>query len=70
MLLDIVSQAGVGLSYGEDLARSTDVVSVSVTAVAADALAVALGWTVFVNPTGQVTVVKAAEPALPNGLGP
>ncbi len=61
-LLDIATQAGLGLSYGEDLARAETVVSVEVSRVsAADALAAAVQgteWAVFVNGVGQVTVTK------------
>jgi TonB-dependent starch-binding outer membrane protein SusC len=61
VLLDIATQAGLGLSYGEDLAQSKTVVSLEVTnATAAEALASAVRqtrWSVLVNASGQVAVV-------------
>jgi TonB-linked SusC/RagA family outer membrane protein len=61
VLLDIATQAGLGLSYGEDLAQSRTVVSLEVTnATAAEALAEAVRqtrWSVLVNASGQVAVV-------------
>ncbi|MGQ0537592.1 MAG: SusC/RagA family TonB-linked outer membrane protein [Gemmatimonadaceae bacterium] len=63
VLLDIATQAGLGLSYGEDLAKSHTIVSLSVAnASAADALAAATRntqWAVLVTPSGQVAVVSA-----------
>jgi len=61
VLLDIATQASLGLSYGEDLAKSRTVVSLDVTnATAAEALAAAVrqtAWSVLVNASGQVAVV-------------
>src|SRR5215218_9014271 len=63
VLLDIATQAGLGLSYGEDLAQSKTLVSLEVTsATAAEALAAAVRqtrWSVLVNASGQVAVVPA-----------
>ena len=62
-LLDIATQAGLGLSYGEDVARSATRVSLEVRSrAAADALADAVRgtrWSVLVNAAGQVIVVPA-----------
>jgi outer membrane receptor protein involved in Fe transport len=66
-LLDIANQAGLGLSYGEDLVRSHTVVSLDVAnARAADALAAVVEgteWAVLVTAAGQVTVVPAKQVA-------
>src|SRR5687767_2325436 len=63
VLLDIATQASLGLSYGEDLAKSRTMVSLDVTnATAAEALAAAVRqtpWSVLVNASGQVAVVPA-----------
>jgi TonB-linked SusC/RagA family outer membrane protein len=63
ILLDIATQAGLGLSYGEDLAQSKTYVSLEVTnTTAAEALAAAVRqtqWSVLVNASGQVAVVPA-----------
>ncbi len=63
VLLDIATQAGLGLSYGEDLARSATIVSVDLSSTsAAEALAAAVRgtpWTVLVTASGQVAVVPA-----------
>jgi TonB-linked SusC/RagA family outer membrane protein len=63
VLLDIATQAGLGLSYGEDLAKAKTLVSLDVTsATAAEALASAVRdtpWSVLVNASGQVAVVPA-----------
>jgi TonB-dependent starch-binding outer membrane protein SusC len=60
-LLEIATQAGLGLSYGEDLARSNTIVSLDVAnGTAAEALAAAVRgtpWTVLVTAAGQVAVV-------------
>jgi TonB-dependent starch-binding outer membrane protein SusC len=65
VLLDIATQAGLGLSYGEDVARSATRVSLDASRVsAADALARAVKgtpWAVLVNAAGQVSVVSADE---------
>jgi TonB-linked SusC/RagA family outer membrane protein len=67
-LLDIATQARLGLSYGEDLARANTIVSLDVTnASAADALAAVVRgtqWSVLVTARGQVAVVPAAHPQL------
>jgi TonB-linked SusC/RagA family outer membrane protein len=64
-LLDIATQARLGLSYGEDLARANTIVSLDVAHVsAAEALAAAVRgtqWSVLVTPTGQVAVVPAEQ---------
>jgi TonB-linked SusC/RagA family outer membrane protein len=64
-LLDIATQARLGLSYGEDLARANTVVSLDVANVAAaDALAAAVRgtqWSVLVTAAGQVAVVPAEQ---------
>jgi len=63
VLLDIATQAGLGLSYGEDLARSKTMVSLALAnATAAEALAAAVRdtpWAVLVTATGQVAVVPS-----------
>jgi outer membrane receptor protein involved in Fe transport len=63
VLLDLANQAGLGLSYGEEVVRSRTRVSIDLTRVrVADALAKAVEgtrWSVLVTPTGQVTVVPA-----------
>jgi TonB-linked SusC/RagA family outer membrane protein len=68
VLLDIATQAGLGLSYGEDLARSSTIVSMDVTnTTAAEALAAAVQgteWAVLVTASGQVAVVPADEQQL------
>ncbi|MEP6730247.1 MAG: SusC/RagA family TonB-linked outer membrane protein [bacterium] len=68
VLLDIATQAGLGLSYGEDLARSNTLVSMDIiTQSAANALALAVHdtrWTVLVTPAGQVAVVSSAQVVL------
>jgi TonB-linked SusC/RagA family outer membrane protein len=60
-LLDIATQAGLGLSYGEDVARSNTMVSLDVAnGTAAEALAAAVRgtrWAVLVTAGGQVAVV-------------
>jgi TonB-dependent starch-binding outer membrane protein SusC len=64
VLLDIATQAGLGLSYGEDLARSNTIVSLRVDNIpAAEALAAAVRdtrWGVMVTANGQVAVVPAS----------
>src|SRR5262245_12489608 len=64
VLLDIATQAGLGLSYGEDLARSNTLVSLRVDNIpAAEALAAAVRdtrWGVMVTANGQVAVVPAS----------
>jgi outer membrane receptor protein involved in Fe transport len=66
-LLDIANQAGLGLSYGEDVVRSHTLVSIDVTGErAADALAAVVdgtAWAVLVTAAGQVTVVPAKQVA-------
>ncbi|HJU66074.1 MAG TPA: TonB-dependent receptor plug domain-containing protein, partial [Gemmatimonadaceae bacterium] len=68
VLLDIATQAGLGLSYGEDLARSNTLVSMDASnATAAEALAAAVKgteWAVLVTASGQVAVVPADEQQL------
>jgi TonB-linked SusC/RagA family outer membrane protein len=68
VLLDIATQAGLGLSYGEDLARSNTRVTVELSAVsAAEALAAAVRgtqWSVLVTAAGQVAVVPSDEEQL------
>jgi vitamin B12 transporter len=63
VLLDIANQAGLGLSYGEDVVRSRTLISIDLNNIrAADALAKAVEgsqWSVLVTPQGQVTVVPA-----------
>ncbi|MDB4906166.1 MAG: hypothetical protein JWO05_950 [Gemmatimonadetes bacterium] len=64
VLMEIATQAGLGLSYGEDLVRAAPTVSVDITGLsAADALARAVDgtrWTVLVTASGQVTVSSAS----------
>jgi TonB-linked SusC/RagA family outer membrane protein len=66
VLLDIATQAGLGLSYGEDLAQSDTRVSLQLDGVtAAEALAAAVRdtpWAVLVTAAGQVAVVPASRP--------
>jgi TonB-linked SusC/RagA family outer membrane protein len=73
VLLDIATQAGLGLSYGEDLARSRTMVSLELyESTAADALAAAVHgtrWAVLVSAAGQVTVVPAEERQLGSLVG-
>lgn len=68
VLMEIATQAGLGLSYGEELVRDAPIVSINVAASsAADALAKAVEgtkWTVFVTANGQVTVGPADIPLL------
>ncbi len=63
VLMEIATQAGLGLSYGEDLVRAAPMVSVRIAGQsAADALASAVAgtqWMVLVTATGQVTVGRA-----------
>lgn len=63
VLMEIATQAGLGLSYGERLVREAPMVSIDVAGmIAADALAKAVEgtrWTVFVTASGQVTVSPA-----------
>ncbi|MEP6619124.1 MAG: TonB-dependent receptor [bacterium] len=63
VLMEIATQAGLGLSYGEDLVRAAPTVSVDIAGrSAADALASAVAgtrWMVLVTATGQVTVNRA-----------
>src|SRR5918999_144955 len=67
-LLDIATQARLGLSYGEDLARANTIVSLDVANVsAAEALAAAVRgtqWSVLVTAGGQVAVVPAEQQQL------
>ncbi|HEY8484360.1 MAG TPA: SusC/RagA family TonB-linked outer membrane protein [Longimicrobiales bacterium] len=62
----IARQANLGISYGEDLVRSRIEVSLDLEHVsAADALQLATrgtGWQALVTRSGQVTVVRAAQP--------
>ncbi len=71
VLLDVANQAGLGLSYGEDVVLSRTRVSIDLRGVrAADALAKAVEgtrWSVLVTPKGQVTVVPA-EPVQPGSI--
>jgi hypothetical protein len=61
VLLDVATQAGLGLSYGEDLARSRTLVSIDVTDVpAAEALAAA-GLEVLVDDRDQRPGEKFAD---------
>jgi TonB-linked SusC/RagA family outer membrane protein len=73
VLLDIATQAGLGLSYGEDLAKANTLVSVDVSGTtAAEALAAAVRgtpWAVLVTASGQVAVVPADAPQLGTVLG-
>ncbi|MEO7998678.1 MAG: carboxypeptidase-like regulatory domain-containing protein, partial [Gemmatimonadaceae bacterium] len=68
VLMEIATQAGLGLSYGEELVRDAPMVSINITGKsAADALASAVEgtkWTVFVTANGQVTVGPADIPLL------
>ncbi|MFL5574378.1 MAG: SusC/RagA family TonB-linked outer membrane protein [Gemmatimonadaceae bacterium] len=68
VLLEIATQAGLGLSYGGDLAQTATVVSVDLRgATAAEALAAAVRgtpWAVLVNAAGQVAVVPAERRVL------
>jgi TonB-dependent starch-binding outer membrane protein SusC len=63
VLLDIATQARLGLSYGEDLARSNTMVSLSLSNItAAEALAAAVSdtrWAVMVTASGQVAVIPS-----------
>ena len=63
VLLDVATQAGLGLSYGEEVARANTVVSLDVRdKPAAEALAAAVRgtrWQVLVTAAGQVTVIAA-----------
>ena len=65
VLMDIATQAGLGLSYGEELPRSRTLVSIDLkAATAAEALAAAVRdtrWAVMVNPAGQVAVLSAEQ---------
>ena len=66
VLMEIATQAGLGLSYGEDLVRAAPMVSVDIKGrTAADALAAAVSgtkWVVLVTASGQVTVGPAGVP--------
>src|SRR4051812_11805791 len=68
VLLDIATQAKLGLSYGEDLALSNTIVSLELaSASAAEALAAAVRgtkWAVLVTASGQVAVVPAERRVL------
>lgn len=68
VLMEIATQAGLGLSYGEELVRDAPMVSINIAGKsAADALAQAVAgtkWTVFVTASGQVTVGPADVPLL------
>jgi TonB-linked SusC/RagA family outer membrane protein len=68
VLLDIATQAGLGLSYGEEVARSNTIVSLDLdNATAAEALAAAVRktpWAVLITASGQVAVVSNAETML------
>ncbi len=63
-LMDIATQAGMGLSYGEDLASSQVLVDVDVRNVtAAEAFAATIrgtGWMLYVSPSGQAVVLRDA----------
>jgi TonB-linked SusC/RagA family outer membrane protein len=65
VLLDIATQAGLGLSYGEAVAKAGTLVTVSLKNMsAADALAAAVSgtpWAVVVNPSGQVAVIASED---------
>jgi TonB-linked SusC/RagA family outer membrane protein len=73
VLLEIATQAGLGLSYGGDLAQAATVVSVDVRgATAAEALAAAVRdtrWAVLVNAAGQVAVVPVERRVLATVAG-
>lgn len=66
VLMEIATQAGLGLSYGEDLVRAAPMVSVRLDKKsAADALASAVegtAFTVLVTANGQVAVSEATRP--------
>jgi len=68
VLMEIATQAGLGLSYGEDLVRAAPMVSVRIdNKSAADALASAVDgtkWTVLVTASGQVAVSEASIPLI------
>ena len=65
VVLDVTTQARLGLSYGEELTQANVIVSIDVADVtAADALAAAVrgtAWAVLVTASGQVTIVPAAR---------
>jgi TonB-dependent starch-binding outer membrane protein SusC len=73
VVLDITTQARLGLSYGEDLARANVTVSIDIADVtAADALSAAVqgtAWTVLVTATGQVAIVPASRDLLGSIVG-
>src|SRR6185436_10592219 len=68
VLMEIATQAGLGLSYGEDLVRAAPMVSVRIdNKSAADALASAVDgtkWTVLVTASGQVAVSETSIPLI------
>jgi|GEM_PF-940271 len=63
-LMEIASQAGMGLSYGEELAAARVSISIDVRNVsAATAFATAIrgtGWMLYVSPSGQAVVLRDA----------
>jgi TonB-linked SusC/RagA family outer membrane protein len=67
VLVEIATQAGLGLSYGEDLVRAAPEATLDVHSIpAVDALAAAArgtGFAVLVTASGQVAVVRAPAPA-------
>jgi len=61
LLSDVATQAGLGLSYGEDLVQSGQRVTLRMSGSAADVLAAATAntpWTVLVGASGQITVAR------------
>lgn len=72
VLLDIATQAGLGLSYGEDMVHAAPLVSLTLRdASAIDALAAAVrgtGFTVLITAGGQVTAVREQPPRNVGGV--